>query len=176
MFKAFLCTTLLVSLLSTVEMSLRLDSVTFQRSDIDSLSLLIEEVEGEDGYGELEWYLKFIRQRKTILALIAALVVTVGSIVWIWIRFSRIRKEKTKLEEVVMPEADVEKRVDSISSLSKREKEVVLLTMKGKYNKEIASELNISTKTVEGHKRSIFQKLGISNSIELIRYIDNLRM
>ena len=38
--------------------------------------------------------------------------------------------------------------------------------------KEIASRLNISKRTVETHKNNIFRKLGISSTADLVRLVD----
>jgi DNA-binding NarL/FixJ family response regulator len=55
--------------------------------------------------------------------------------------------------------------------LSEREKEVLILIVKGMINKEIAVNLGISQRTVETHKNNIFKKLGINNTVELMRYM-----
>ena len=55
--------------------------------------------------------------------------------------------------------------------LTKREHEIAELCAKGKLNKEIAAELGISQRTVETHKNNLFRKLGINNTIELMRYM-----
>lgn len=47
--------------------------------------------------------------------------------------------------------------------LSPREQEVLLLLRKGKSNKEIARDLDISEVTVKFHLKNIFAKLGVSN-------------
>ncbi len=51
-----------------------------------------------------------------------------------------------------------------------RELEIIRLCSKGYMVKEIASELNISNRTVENHKNNIFKKLGFNTTTELIRY------
>jgi two-component system response regulator NreC len=56
------------------------------------------------------------------------------------------------------------------TDLSKREREVLPLVTLGYSNKEIASKLFISTKTVEAHKASIMRKLKLHSRAELIRY------
>ena len=57
--------------------------------------------------------------------------------------------------------------------LSKREQEVVELCSEGLTCHEIAERLFISPRTIETHKNAIFKKLGIHNSVELVRYAIN---
>ncbi|HEX7316467.1 MAG TPA: response regulator transcription factor [Pyrinomonadaceae bacterium] len=54
--------------------------------------------------------------------------------------------------------------------LSEREEEVLRLIAWGHSNKDIAAQLNISVKTVEGHKTKIMEKLDLKNRVELVRY------
>jgi len=54
--------------------------------------------------------------------------------------------------------------------LTSRERDVVIMVDAGRSNKEIADALNISTKTVEGHRRNIMRKLGLGSTAELVRY------
>lgn len=54
--------------------------------------------------------------------------------------------------------------------LSKREVQVVSYLVRGCTNATIAFELNISVRTVEGHRYVIMKKLGFSNISELIKY------
>ncbi|SRR5215204_5175146 len=56
------------------------------------------------------------------------------------------------------------------SPLTARETEIVRLLAQGKSNKEIASTLFISVRTVETHRRSIFYKLEINSIAMLVRY------
>lgn len=51
-----------------------------------------------------------------------------------------------------------------------KEIEIIRLIAKGLSNKEIAAEKNISEKTVEGRKTSIYKKLQIKNNIGLLKY------
>ena len=55
--------------------------------------------------------------------------------------------------------------------LTSREIEIAELCAKGMINKEIAVNLGISQRTVETHKNNIFKKLGINNTVELMRYM-----
>lgn len=55
--------------------------------------------------------------------------------------------------------------------LSDREFQIMLEIAKGKKTSEIASELLISPKTVSTYKARVFQKLNLSTTAELIRYV-----
>lgn len=54
--------------------------------------------------------------------------------------------------------------------LTEREREIVQLLSEGRTNKEVASRLNISTKTVETHRANIMRKLRLKSLGDLIRY------
>jgi DNA-binding NarL/FixJ family response regulator len=54
--------------------------------------------------------------------------------------------------------------------LTAREREVVQLLAEGRVNKEVASALCISAKTVETHRAAIMRKLGINSVVELVHY------
>ncbi len=55
-------------------------------------------------------------------------------------------------------------------ALTPREREIVTMVAYGHTNKEIASALGITVKTVETHKANIMQKLEISSRAELVRF------
>lgn len=55
-------------------------------------------------------------------------------------------------------------------TLTSREMEVLQLIAEGKANKEIASELGISIKTVEKHREHLMEKLNIHDTAGLTRY------
>src|SRR5688500_11962276 len=55
-------------------------------------------------------------------------------------------------------------------TLSPREREVLQLLSEGKNTKEIAPLLHISSKTVEGYRRQIMEKLKLYSVAELTRY------
>jgi len=57
--------------------------------------------------------------------------------------------------------------------LTKREMEIAELISEGLLNKEIAFKLNISVRTVENHRNSIYRKIGVSNSVELVKYLQS---
>lgn len=56
------------------------------------------------------------------------------------------------------------------SPLSAREKEIVALVAQGYKNKEMAEKMFISEQTVKNHLHNIFDKLGVSDRLELALY------
>jgi DNA-binding NarL/FixJ family response regulator len=60
--------------------------------------------------------------------------------------------------------------------LSNREKQVVQLVVQGYRNREIGQELFISDQTVKNHLRNIFDKLGVSDRLELALYAVHHRL
>jgi two-component system, NarL family, response regulator NreC len=53
---------------------------------------------------------------------------------------------------------------------SDRESEVLRLIASGYSNKEIASQLDLSVKTVEAHKSNAMRKLGLNGRIDIVKY------
>jgi DNA-binding NarL/FixJ family response regulator len=54
--------------------------------------------------------------------------------------------------------------------LSDREKQVVQLVVQGYHNREIGQKLCISEQTVKNHLSNIFDRLGVSDRLELALY------
>lgn len=54
--------------------------------------------------------------------------------------------------------------------LTPREIEVLLLIVQGYTNRQIAEELVLSVRTVEGHRGNLTEKLGLHSRVELVRY------
>lgn len=61
--------------------------------------------------------------------------------------------------------------LEHIPSLSRREKDIVMLLSKGKSTQEIADELFLSFLTVQTHRRNILQKYKMKNVAELMTYL-----
>jgi DNA-binding NarL/FixJ family response regulator len=77
--------------------------------------------------------------------------------------------------EVIRSEFDTGEPVTNSSKLlhnraTSREREIIQLLSEGKKNKEIASLLNISIKTVETHRSNVMRKLEMHSVTELVRY------
>lgn len=66
----------------------------------------------------------------------------------------------------------VDARLDKKSSalLTKRELEIIEACCSGLLGKEIAEKFHISLRAVNSHKTNIFNKLGLSSSVEMVRF------
>lgn len=69
------------------------------------------------------------------------------------------------VEEVNKRDIDEDKK-DLVDSLTKREYEVLTLIAEGLNNKEIASRLFISEKTVKNHVSNIFKKINVTDRVQ----------
>lgn len=58
-----------------------------------------------------------------------------------------------------------------LTSLTTEEQKIVRSIMRGKLNKSIAADLDLSVRTVESRRRLIFEKLGVRNVIELVQLV-----
>jgi DNA-binding NarL/FixJ family response regulator len=58
----------------------------------------------------------------------------------------------------------------NLPTLTAREREVTQLLAEGKSSKEVASLLNLSTKTVETHRSNIMRKLSLHSIRDLVVY------
>jgi len=61
---------------------------------------------------------------------------------------------------------------NKLSKLTEREIEIIKLIKNGSTNKEIAESLFLSPRTVETHRARILKKLGLKNSLSLVKYIN----
>lgn|SRR5574344_1177774 len=59
-------------------------------------------------------------------------------------------------------------KINNFNTLTKREKDVLLLVTQGESNKSIAEKLVLSEVTVKSHLNSIFKKLNVSNRTQAV--------
>jgi len=57
-----------------------------------------------------------------------------------------------------------------VDTLTQREKTIISYLMQGWRNREIAGHLTITEQTVKNHLRSIYDKVGVSDRLELVLY------
>lgn len=63
----------------------------------------------------------------------------------------------------------------SLESLTERERQVLELIIAGKLNRQIAEDLNISTRTVEVHRANIMGKANVNTVAELINWYNETK-
>ena len=88
---------------------------------------------------------------------------------FIWYKI-RIKKVTSRIK--------TEMQFDSYCSdrkLTNREKEVLVLALKGKTNKEIEDALYLSMGTIKVYVHNIYRKLEVKNRIELIKSFENMK-
>jgi two-component system, NarL family, nitrate/nitrite response regulator NarL len=76
-----------------------------------------------------------------------------------------VMRQFSQPSEPLLPGRDRER-----SPLSQREREIVSLVAQGYKNKEMAEKMFISEQTVKNHLHNIFDKLGVSDRLELALY------
>ncbi len=64
----------------------------------------------------------------------------------------------------------LDKAVPSLEILTKREKQILTMIAQGMSNKNIASKLKISIRTVEHHRANLTDKLGFKDAASLVKY------
>jgi two-component system, LuxR family, response regulator FixJ len=65
--------------------------------------------------------------------------------------------------------------IDRIAQLTPRERQVMELLAVGNSSKEIASALDLSVRTVEGHRRNVLRKMAVESAVQLARAIAGVR-
>jgi DNA-binding NarL/FixJ family response regulator len=86
-----------------------------------------------------------------------------------------MRRELRKLGARAEPRGPASTGDVGVSSLTERELEIATLATDRRTNREIASALFLSEKTVESHMRHIFIKLGVSSRVEVARAVERER-
>ncbi len=83
------------------------------------------------------------------------------------------RREKylsSELAKKLAKHIDKTTNASLVGKFSTREMEVLKLLSSGKTNKDIAEELEINEKTVSTYKTRLMKKMGVSNTVDLIKY------
>ena len=75
-----------------------------------------------------------------------------------------------QLGDAVRAEEAHREEEDRLRRLTARERDVLLLVVRGRTNKEAAAALGISHRTVESHRENLMKKLGIRTVAELTRF------
>jgi two-component system response regulator FixJ len=65
--------------------------------------------------------------------------------------------------------------LEQLAHLTPREREVMELLVAGETSKEVAAAMNVSVRTVEGHRRMVFLKMNVSSAAQLVRTVLGVR-
>ncbi len=70
------------------------------------------------------------------------------------------------------PVTSEQRRGSAVEALTRRELDVLRLLAKGNTNRQIASLLGLSMRTVENHRANLMGKLGLASRVELVNYAE----
>ena len=104
----------------------------------------------------------YVLKRAAETELISAIRAIMGGVLYVDPSMVRVL-----LSDEIKPTATLP---ESVEPLTHREKEILKLIAQGYTNRQTAEELNISTRTVEGHRANLVAKLGLRSRVELVRY------
>ena len=76
----------------------------------------------------------------------------------------------TQLPGIAEPESSLASSEEAYAKLTARERQILKMIAEGLANKEIATSLNLSVKTVMAHRVNLMDKLGIHNRSKLIQF------
>ncbi|HED54199.1 MAG TPA: LuxR family transcriptional regulator [Phycisphaerales bacterium] len=127
---------------------------------------LMKELEREDKNG----FLRHIRRGRSLLVTYSKIPTPEGQPTRYLVLIGECGDENLKIgpEYKIMKTGLV--NLGPLSSLTKREIEVLALIAKGMTTDEIAKQLNRSPKTIEAHRSSLARKLGVKNRVQLAEF------
>lgn len=145
---------------------------------------------------ELQLFVEKQRTRLLVTVLILSMIIAGMLVVFLLVAKRALKHEETRNADLIKANLQkdallsiaraVTKENDELHRISeneiplpqvkltKREIQIARLAAQGKINKEIADELNISVGTVAVHKNNLFRKLGVGNTVELMRYMQKI--
>ena len=113
---------------------------------------LVEQLADADAHG-------FVPKTAEFEELLAALRAVAGG-----------RRVFPKARQLPPPGAPAETALLRIRTLSPREREIAALICAGQQARAIAETLELSTHTVDTHRKNILHKLGLKSAVELMRF------
>ena len=89
-----------------------------------------------------------------------------------WVGHERVLDIVERLREVGRPQAEAA----PVTMLTRRELQIVAAIAEGASNKDIGQQFNLSEQTIKNHLSHIFDKVGVSNRLELALYAMHHRL
>ncbi len=104
----------------------------------------------------------YVYKSESVEKLINAITIVMSGIKYITPEFYEVinRSKSKKIDEYS----------DKLGDLTRREIEVLKLMAEGMFNREIATKLNISERTVKNHISSVFKKIGVVDRTQAAVY------
>lgn len=83
-------------------------------------------------------------------------------------RIEAVLRRSKRADNVILNSNVTINQADKLNSLTRREKDVLLLVTQGESNKSIAEKLVLSEVTIKSHLNSIFKKLNVANRTQAV--------
>ena len=86
----------------------------------------------------------------------------------------RVEQALAASGEALLKRRELAARRRRLEQLSKREREVMELVASGMSNKAMADALQVSVRTIEVHRASVYEKLDVQSAVELLNTLNSL--
>jgi len=87
----------------------------------------------------------------------------------------RVEQALASSAAALVKQRELAARRRRLDQLTKREREVMELVASGMSNKAMAEALQVSVRTIEVHRASVYEKLDIQSAVELLNALNSLR-
>ena len=90
-------------------------------------------------------------------------------------KLQKLVEEAIKKNQIDRRETDYKNGLKkAFEGLTKSEKQIAYLVAKGLSNPEISQLLSISERTVQAHRSAVYEKLGVTNAVELADFVRDM--
>lgn len=89
---------------------------------------------------------------------------------------NKVYLSKAANEKILEQFQNIQKAMDSVPLLTRREKEILQLVNEGLSSPQIAERLYLSQFTIETHRKNLMQKIGVNNTASLLKKARDLQL